>query len=168
MVLSYFASDTEAVHDAHGVGLIDRTSGISRNKSVAPQVLRPQPGHSVPIIVLSAIGTLGGLGVGGGLFVTGYPGAGVVMVITGVAIGASCFGYFRNARVWFDEEVVGKTNLLGIETTCRRVDLSRLETRFSPQPTLNFIRKDGSRAFHINTRLWTDAQVQLIRQAVEP
>jgi hypothetical protein len=84
------------------------------------------------------------------------------MVAAGLLAGGSCAAYFRNASVWFDDQAVAKINLLGMVTTCPRDQLRKVEAAYSPQPTLTFIRKDGSRAFRINTRLWTDEQVQLM------
>ncbi len=130
------------------------------------QVLRPGAGHNIPIIVLSAVGTIAGLALGVGLLTVSNPGGAAFMAFAGVAIGSACAAYFRNAMVWFDDQEVGKVNLFGVETKLRREQLGRLETRFAPQPTLNFLRKDGSRAFRINTRLWTDAQVKAMKDAV--
>jgi hypothetical protein len=94
------------------------------------------------------------------------PGAAAVVAIAGLAAGGSCAAYFRNAIVWFDDQEIGKVNLLGIETKSHRDQLDRVEMRFSPQPTLNFLRKDGSRAFRISTRLWTVAQIKTLQDAV--
>ena len=88
------------------------------------------------------------------------------MAVAGAFCGLSCIAYFRNASVWFSDVEVGKVNLVGIGTKCRRDQLGSVEAKFSPQPTLNFLRKDGSRAFRINTRLWTQDQVRTIQDAV--
>jgi hypothetical protein len=130
------------------------------------QVLRPQPGHSLPIVVLSVLGTLAGLALAVGFVAAKNPGGAAVMMVAAFVVGGACIAYFRNASVWFDGNQVGKVDLLGRKTTCRLNDLSRVEARYSPQPTLNFMRKDGSRAFRINTRLWTDAQVKAMQGVV--
>jgi hypothetical protein len=130
------------------------------------QILRPQPGHSLPIVSLSVLGALAGLALAVGFVAARNPGAAAVMVIAAFVVGGACIAYFRNACVWFDGNQVGKVDLLGRKTTCRLDDLSRVEARNSPQPTLNFMRKDGRRAFRINTRLWTDAQVKAMQGVV--
>jgi hypothetical protein len=130
------------------------------------QILRPQPGHSLPIVSLSVLGALTGLALAVGFVAARNPGAAAVMVIAAFVVGGACIAYFRNACVWFDGSQVGKVDLLGRKTTCRLEDLSRVEAQNSPQPTLNFMRKDGRRAFRINTRLWTDAQVKAMQGVV--
>lgn len=129
-------------------------------------VLRPNPAHSAPIIVLAAVGTIAGLTLGVELLKVGNPGSAAFVAVAGLLCGLSTIAYFRNASIWFNDAEVGKVNLLGIETKCVRDQLRSVDTGFSPQPTLNFLRKDGSRAFRINRRLWTDDQVGIIRDAV--
>ena len=130
------------------------------------QVLRPSPGHSLPIVVLSVFGTLGTLALAVAFVAAKNPAGAVVMSIAALVVGGACIAYFRNAAVWFDANQVGKIDLLGRNTTCPFEDLGRVEAQYSPQPTLNFIRKDGSRAFRINTRLWTDAQIAAMQRLV--
>lgn len=129
-------------------------------------VLRPQPGHNVPIIVLSGLGTVGGIALAAGLLAAKDSGGAAFVAIAGLIVGSSCVAYFRNARIWFDDEEVGKVSLLNVETKCRRDHLRDVEMRLSPQPTLNFVRKDGSTAFRINARLWTDSQITMVRDGI--
>ncbi len=72
------------------------------------QVLRPEPRHSLPIVVLSVLGTLAGLALAVGFVAAKNPGGAVVMLVAALVVGGACIAYFRNASVWFDSNQVGK------------------------------------------------------------
>jgi hypothetical protein len=57
---------------------------------------------------------------------------------------------------------LSKTNLVGWTSRVPVDDVARLETRYSSQPTLCAIRRDGTRALRVNQRLWDDAQVKAL------
>jgi hypothetical protein len=65
-----------------------------------------------------------------------------------------------------DDDVVFKTNLLGKTSRCRVDEVARMETHYSPQPTVRFVRRDGSLAFRVNARLWTADQLDALRVAL--
>ena len=153
---------------AEGVGSRHRCR-LSGEARMTRQVLRPQPSYCAPIIVLSALGLVAGLALAMEFMLATKPAnppAAAMMAMAGLTAAGSCWASFRNMSIWFDDQEIGYVNLLGMERKYRFDELAGVASRFSPQPTLNFMLKDGSRAFRINTRWWTDGQLRAITDAV--
>lgn len=129
--------------------------------------LRPSAAHSAPFIVLVALLDVGAVVMVVGLAFAHNPGGSLLIGGMAAALSLGTLLYYRNAMLWVDAEEVGKTDLLGRRSVCRRDDLLRLESHFAPQPTLEAIRKDGRRAFRVNTRLWDDEQLNQLRASLK-
>jgi hypothetical protein len=76
------------------------------------------------------------------------------------------FAYFAKASLRVEGGVLSKTNLLGWTSRVDVDQVARVETRYSPQPALCVIRRDGTRALRVNQRLWDDAQVRALMGAL--
>ena len=128
---------------------------------------RPDPVHYAPIIVLAVAGSVACLWACWNLIlVRNSPAAALFGAVVALLV-ASPVMYFRNARLTVSDGSVAKRDIIGRITECPRDQIARIETRYQPQPTLCFIRTDGTLAFRVNQRLWRDAQLQEIRDALK-
>lgn len=133
---------------------------------MAHLVLRPRPFHSLPIIVLMAALDVGAV-VLGTSFIGAKEWADAVPPLIFIIVSAGgTYAYFARASLRVEGGVLSKTNLVGCASRVNVDDVARLETRYSPQPTLCVIRRDGTRAFRVNQRLWDDAQVKSLMSAL--
>jgi hypothetical protein len=122
--------------------------------------------HSLPLIVLIAIGDLVLIGLSVGFVTVRNIGSAIAMLGVGFVITAAIAAYFRNAAIFVKDGKVGKIDLLGRKTQFRIDDLDRTELRYSPQPNLWFVGKNGKWLFRVNTRLWTDSQLKDVQDAL--
>lgn len=129
-------------------------------------VLRPRPTYALPLLVMVTAGDAGLIVMAVGLWSVRNYASSVLMLGIAVVITAACIAYFRNAALFVTANDVGKINLVGWRSTCPLRDLASIETRYTPQPTLCFMRADGKQAFRVNRRPWSKDQVQVLRDTV--
>jgi len=129
-------------------------------------LLRPSPRRALPIILLVGLGDVAAVGLAAGFLAVQNWGAAAVMLAVGLLTGSTTWAYFKRASLSIDGDVLSKTNALGVTSRCRIDDLVRMEIRYAPQPTVRFVRRDGSLAFRINARLWSAVQMETLRAAL--
>jgi hypothetical protein len=129
-------------------------------------LLRPSPRRALPLIFLVVLADTVAVGLAAGFLAVGIWGAAAVMLAAGLITGSITWAYFTHASLSVDGDVVSKTNALGIISACRIDDLVGMEIHYSPQPTVRFVRRDGSLAFRVNARLWSSVQMDALRGAL--
>ena len=122
--------------------------------------------HSLPLIVLIAVGDLVLIGLSIGFLTVRNIGSATTILAVGFLITAAIAAYFRNAAIFVKDGKVGKIDLLGRRTQFRIDELDRTELRYSPQPNLWFVGKNGQRLFRVNTRLWADSQLKDVQDSL--
>jgi hypothetical protein len=127
---------------------------------------QPEPRHSGPLVVLAGCGAVvcGWMGFNLAVVRNG-PGA-VIFATLACILPLAVWAYFRNARIVVAADWVGKRDIVGRLTRCPIAQLRGLETRYFPQPSVCFVRTDGTVAFRVNRRLWKDDQVSEITRCL--
>jgi len=129
-------------------------------------LLRPHPRHSLPILVLVAAGDVLAIALAAGFLAIRNWSAVIFMLAAALTTGGATWAYFARASLGIEGDVLVKRGALGITSRCRVEDLARMETSYAPQPTVRFIRQDGSLAFRMNARPWTADQLDALRVAL--
>jgi hypothetical protein len=124
------------------------------------------PTHSLPFIGLLCAGDLALFALSIGFLRVRDLGSAITMFAAGLVITAAVAAYFRNAALFVSGDEVGKIDLLGRRTHVPLRDLVRTELHYSPQPNLWFVGQKGKRLFRINTRFWTESQLNDVQAAL--
>ena len=131
-----------------------------------PVTLRPDLRRSLPGLVFLALFAGFWFWVASNLWAVHDQRGAAVIGAVGVAILVAEALYFANARVVLDEREITKRDMFGLAKACGRDQLASVEIRYTPQPTICFLRADGSLIFRLNKAWWTDSQVEQFKRYV--